>query len=852
MAVALVPLAGALLAGGCGDGDVEETNGKSTPVKKVVSGEATYVGSKSCVECHKEEYHDWQGSHHDLAMDLATEETVLGDFDDTSFKTKFGIESKMSRRDGKFFIATEGPSGKTEEFEVKYVFGVDPLQQYMVEFPDGRVQVWTVAWDTNRKAWFDLQKNEPEHYPPGDPMHWTGWGNTWNHMCADCHSTNLERHFDLAKNEYHTSFSEIDVSCEACHGPASVHLELAETKNWSTDAGYGLVKLKGKDPTTQLETCAKCHSHHGIVHHGFEPGKSFDDHYALSLLDSELYYPDGQIQEEAYVYGSFLQSRMFREGVRCTDCHDPHSLKPKRPGNQLCTKCHTPEKYDSTTHHFHKAGTDGASCVECHMPERHYMVVDPRRDHNIRVPRPDISVKLGTPNACTKCHLEIKNEHKDKWPLYQDWLAAARDGNADAKREIERLDQWAADVIVEKYGPKRREDPHFADTIQGARQGLPTSEKDLIRLSSSKKFGPVVRASAVALLRNYSSLDSAEAVIAATKDEDPRVRAAAVAALPPDALVAVLPEMLEDENRLVRHEATRLLSLVPFEQFPEDLWPEYRRALQTYKKELAPSADTWQMHVNLGGVLANLGEIDDAEYHFRKALEINKVNVPALQGLTQILLRKKRTKEAERLWREHLESAPDSVDGHFNLGLLIAESSDRLEEATKHLKKATEVQPEYARAHYNYGLALQKLGKLKEAEESLRRAYQLAPYAQDYVVALVAFYQQQKQPEKSEKLLLASVRREPMPLGIAMMLVNFYAQQEKWSKADAAIRDAIKRAPKSPNLLQYAMMFYAQQGELDKAKIYAEQLVDVQPENQGARQTLDQLRRLIDRRDGRG
>ncbi|MCG8583848.1 MAG: tetratricopeptide repeat protein [Pirellulales bacterium] len=845
--VMLLPIAAAFVPTGCNsNGDSEPADPSSSTADAMDT--ATYVGSASCKECHEKEHHDWHESHHDLAMDLATPDKVLGDFDDVSFESKFGVKSRMKREGDEFFFTTEGGEGNEETFKVKYVFGVDPLQQYLVEFPDGRVQCLNVAWDTKRKKWFDLYQNELEKYPPGDPMHWTGWANTWNHMCADCHSTDVKRNYDLATDTYKTTFFEIDVGCEACHGPGSHHVELAKTKNWSTELGYGLVKLKGKDPTTQLETCAKCHSHHGVVHHGFEPGKRFDDHYSLALLDSELYFPDGQVHGEAYVYGSFLQSRMFREGVRCTDCHDPHSLKLKHAGNKLCSQCHKPEKYDTPTHHFHKAGTAGASCVECHMPERHYMVVDPRRDHNIRVPRPDLSVKLGTPNACTKCHLEIKNDEPEKWPLYQDWLAAAEAGDAKAKRKIEELDQWAADVIVEKFGDRRPDDPHYGPTIDAARRGEPEAEKDLIRLASSNRVGPVVKASAVALLRNYQSPESAEAIIAATRDADARVRAAAVASMPMPALLQVLPEMLNDENRLVRHEATRMLSLVfNRREFPSHLRKTYLDALKQLSDDQAPSADAWQTHVNLGGIYANIGEYELAEKHFRHALKINKLSVPALEGLTQMLLRRNQMKDAEQLWRDHLKNAPESFMGHFNLGLLIAEDRERLAEAAESLAKAVEIQPDFTRGHFNLGLARQQLKQWDSAERHLNQAYQLAPHVPDNVMALVGFYQERKQLKKAEDVLLAAVRSEPLSVGLVGALMNFYVENKQPAKADEALRSALKREPKSPSLLQSALMFYAQQGELKKAEIYAERLLAIRPDDRGVQATLDQIRRQIDR-----
>jgi len=361
----------------------------------------SYVGRQTCIKCHADQQRLWHGSDHDRAMELASEESVLGDFDDVAF-TRFGVTTRLFRRDGDYFANTEGPDGQFRDYQIKYTFGVRPLQQYMVEFPDGRLQVLRVSWDTRKNQWFYVTPDDvqDQRIEPGDPLHWTGLGQNWNTMCAECHSTNLQKNYDLATNSYHTTYSEIDVSCEACHGPASLHVELAESRSifWDRHHGYGLHQLKSASAAHQVETCAPCHSRRSPVHDGYHAGENFFDYYDPSLLQLGLYHSDGQILDEVYVYGSFVQSKMYGKGVRCSDCHNPHSLELKFEGNRLCAQCHQPGKYDSPTHHHH---TDRAAtqCVNCHMPARTYMVVDDRRDHSLRIPRPDLSESLGTPNA---------------------------------------------------------------------------------------------------------------------------------------------------------------------------------------------------------------------------------------------------------------------------------------------------------------------------------------------------------------------------------------------------------------------------------------------------------------------
>lgn len=371
-----------------------------------------YVGSESCKSCHLQQFNQWQGSHHQLAMQHANEKTVLADFNNTSF-VYFDTTSRFFKKHGRYFVNTEGPDGKLADYEIKYVFGIEPLQQYLIEFPDGHIQSLTIAWDTVKKRWFHLYPDE--QIKPGDPLHWTRVYQNWNMMCGECHTTNYKKNYDSDKKTYKTQWSEINVGCEACHGPGSKHVAWAnkksnELKNYGFDFSY-----KTASADQQIAACAPCHSRRTSLSTSFQPHQPLLDNFLPSHLRPGLYYPDGQILDEVYVYGSFLQGSMYQAGVRCSDCHNVHTAKLKLTGNKVCTQCHNPngdsrfktlikKDYDNKSHHFHKTNSMGAQCVECHAPERNYMVVDPRRDHSFRIPRPDLSIKYDTPNACNKCH----------------------------------------------------------------------------------------------------------------------------------------------------------------------------------------------------------------------------------------------------------------------------------------------------------------------------------------------------------------------------------------------------------------------------------------------------------------
>ncbi|MGE5849128.1 MAG: cytochrome c3 family protein, partial [Candidatus Methylomirabilota bacterium] len=359
----------------------------------------------------------WQGSDHDRAMQKASGRTVLGEFNGAPFRYA-GTTSTFFKRDGKFYVRTDGPDGKLADFEIKYTFGLDPLQQYLIELPGGRIQALSIAWDVPRRRWFHLYPKERIDFR--DELHWTRPAQNWNFMCAECHATDLTRNFDPSSRAYRTRWTRLGVGCQACHGPSSRHVEWARAgdKGAGAEPSKGLpVNLKGADSTAEIEACARCHARRAPLGDGFRHEHRLMDDYLPALIDEGLYHADGQILDEVFEYGSFLQSRMHAAGLRCSDCHEPHGLKLRAPGNAVCTTCHTAGppaalphvntrelkamEYDAPNHHFHKPGGPGSRCVDCHAPARTYVVVNPRRDHSFRIPRPDLSVKLGTPNACT-------------------------------------------------------------------------------------------------------------------------------------------------------------------------------------------------------------------------------------------------------------------------------------------------------------------------------------------------------------------------------------------------------------------------------------------------------------------
>jgi len=655
-------------------------------------------------------------------MQPATAGTVLGDFRDATF-SQHGVASRFFSRDGKFFVHTEGGDGKLADFEIKYTFGVAPLQQYFVEFPGGRLQSLTIAWDVGKKRWFSLYPGE--RIAPDDPLHWTGRFQNANLMCAECHTTDFQKGYDAAADTYRSAWKEIDVGCQSCHGPGGDHVTWARAGGRGAATGL-VVGFKSNDSRYEVDACASCHSRRARVAAGEHPGRPLYDTFRPEALRAGLYHADGQQLDEVYEYGSFRQSKMYQRGVRCTDCHNPHSGKIRAEGNAVCAQCHRPEAnprfpslahkvYDAPVHHFHKAGSPGAQCVSCHMPTRDYMIVDARRDHTLRPPRPDLSVKIGTPNACTGCHRD-------------------------------RPAEWAAATIVKWYGPERPKGLEWPLAVAAGRAGARDAAPALMAVAGDRDVPAIVRATALGLLRGYGSQATA-ALIAALGDMDPAVRVAAVAALetapPPERLSAVAP-LLGDKLRAVRIEAARVLASVPADRFDGKQRVAFDAAIAEFVEAQNAMADMPASHLNLAVLYASQGKRDLAEAEYLTSLRMDPYFGPARANLVALYNAVGRNAEAEQVLREGLKRTPNEGELYYSLGLLLAEDK-RLAEAADALATAARLMPRRARVRYNLALALDRLSRDREAEASLLQALQLDPGDGDIVYALAAFYVQRHQ-----------------------------------------------------------------------------------------------------------
>lgn len=695
----------------------------------------TYIGRAACAECHAAQQASWTGSHHDLAMQEATAATVLGDFNDARFEYA-GIVSEFFRRDGKFMVRTDGADGALADFEVRYVFGVTPLQQYLLELPGGRLQALSIAWDTRPveqggQRWFHLYPDEKIRHD--DELHWTGLQQNWNYMCAECHSTNLQRNYDAAKRSYATTWSEIDVSCESCHGPGSNHVawardgsdasnsqsdsrglvvQLDERRgvNWTIDAQTGKPARSAIRKTSrELDTCARCHSRRGQVWADFTAGRPIGDTHRVALLDPGLYFPDGQIHDEVYEYGSFLQSRMHQAGVSCSDCHEPHSLKLRADGDAVCMTCHQAAKYETPEHHHHEAGSTGSQCVECHMPGRNYMVVDHRRDHSLRVPRPDLAAATGSPDACTACHRGQKPE-------------------------------WAAGKLREWLGRPPAGLQDYAEILHAGDTTATGARERLLELAGDLGQPGIARASALQRLDRITGPEMLNAVGGLLRDPNPLVRRAAAAAhrLVPADLRAGLIAVLDDPVRDVRLEATPLVAEMPAGALQPAQASARDRAMAEYVASQEVNADRPESHVNLGLLHATTGRSAEAKSAFEHALTLDPRFTPAAVNLADLHRAQGQEADAEAVLRSNLATNPDGAALHHALGLLLVRTG-RADAALTELQKAAELAPDAARYGYVHAVALEGAGQRAKAIRALRQVLVRHPNDRDTIWALASY-----------------------------------------------------------------------------------------------------------------
>lgn len=689
----------------------------SQPNKKE-EGKNEFVGDASCQSCHQKEHADWKQSDHFKAMEVANDSTVLGNFNNQTY-TADGVTSRFFKKDGKYYINTEGEDGKNHDYEIKYTFGHYPLQQYLIEFDRGRMQATRQSWDSEKKKWFHQYAGQK--ITPGDWLHWTGNAQNWNTMCGECHTTNYKKNYNYETDSYKTTYSQLSVSCESCHGPAKNHINYinsTEYKEGEKQLGSYLQMSKNSTQKDEINSCFHCHARKSNIDDNMIGNGDILDHYIPEIPSTDFYFADGQMNAEDYTYASFLQSKMYRHGVKCSNCHNPHSGKLLFAGNDLCNQCHSKEKYDNEKHSFHAAATEGAACKNCHMPSKYYMVNDKRHDHIFRVPRPDLSAKYGTPNACNNCH-------KDKTA------------------------EWASQAIVKWYGEKRSY--HFAeDLIPGSKMDA-EAQTHLIKLLKDTATPSIIQATAVHYISNINNNETIQTLIQELSNPDPQVRYRAVTGLtnfPSSQWLSSVTPLLQDKVSAVRIATANLLVSINNEQITDGLGTSYTKASDELYRYIMYQTDFAAGNVMAADYFYKLGNYQNAEQLYLRGIKKDnqmnyaRLNLATLYNVTN------RNDRALLVLQEALKVDAINDRIYFNLALLYNEMNDPKNVETN-LKKAIALKSQNPRVYYNYGIILQQKQDFKNAEKQYLKALSLSPNDMDFNYALCVLFLQENQPAKA-------------------------------------------------------------------------------------------------------
>jgi predicted CXXCH cytochrome family protein len=672
--------------------------------------QATYVGADKCQSCHQHESSLYTQSDHFHAMDTASQSSVLGDFDNSSF-IYFGDTSFFYKKNNHYFISTKDSTAQKREFQVSYTFGWRPLQQYLVKFTDGRIQVLPFCWDTRPREkggqrWFHLY--DKEKIGNKDELFWMGINQNWNYMCADCHTTDFKTNFNVKSDIFNSSWKIANVSCESCHGPASNHIEWTQDKtaevykgftislaskkvNWKMDSIKQIAMPQSVVMNdTLIETCARCHAR----------ATRFSDHYVhgQSLLQTHIpagvengnYYMDGQIKNENYEYGSFLQSKMYATGVTCINCHDAHSMKLKATGNALCTSCHAAAKFEGPQHSFHEMTSAGNLCVNCHMPVTTYMVIDERRDHSIRIPRPDLSLSDNSPNACNKCHSG-------------------------------KTVKWAADNYIKWYG--HRQDSNSCIQLKLYIASLNNnSEQAMFALLSDKKYPAIIRASAMEEFGMITSSRIFSKLVEELNYDDPLIRLNAIKGLgnyPQQEIVSKLAPLLADKIVAVRMEAMNSIASSYNLLLAEDQ-QLFKKVMTEYVRVQERMSHRPEGFYNRAILYQQTGDIGNAEQLYKTCIKRFPSFGPSYNNLADLYRDQNKETEARTVIDNGLMILPKNAQLHYALGLWFVRNKQN-KHGINELKIAAELAPVDAQMIYGYSIALFSGDQKKEAIELLEK-----------------------------------------------------------------------------------------------------------------------------------
>jgi predicted CXXCH cytochrome family protein len=650
-----------------------------------------YVGSQACQRCHDGEYDSWRKTLHVQMTKPIGEARVEGDFRPHTHVEQNGRAYTMESKDGRYYVSIAHDGRPAEKFQVDYTLGANRFQGYLSKLPDGRIYVLPIFWHNESKRWLDWKEIAPVPDHPTEDLR-----QIWNITCVNCHATNLARNYNPKTRTYATTWTEMGVGCEACHGPGAEHVVIGDA--WDKDPVHAPAKPTMAQlrifspakatPRQTFDACGYCHGNKNNTFFGFTPGDRYED-YALPFLISQPnppndpqgeFWPDGRPSRFNRPQALTLSGCFQRGQATCTSCHrmhgpeNAHMLKVavetpdgRRTGESdgLCTQCHKTvnsqqSTVDSRSHTHHAPDSPGSRCIECHMSDVNWRLITRRRDHTFQAPVPELTSRYGVPNACTTCH-------EDKSP------------------------EWAASTMDRWYGNKERRLATLAmsDAIYTAAAGDASALSDIARLASDRSHGMLIRASAAEfagqLIVKAGAAGEAgrprdaaviNALIGAANDPEPTVRAAAITSLGSvvdDRTTAVIAAHLTDAARLVRVRAAEALMDRGLVRLDGAVGAALDRAQSEWTDSLRTFNDSARDQATLGWLEASRGRTPEATDALTNAIALDPAAARPHVFLGVVAARAGRYDEALKQFTTARTLAPD----YPNLSRLIEEVQKR-------------------------------------------------------------------------------------------------------------------------------------------------------------------------------
>jgi len=703
----------------------------------IVHGYQGYAGSKSCMECHEKFYGLWSTSRHGLAMRPYNAEFAKTQL--TPQQSELAIGKFRYRADlTKGVVSEAGPKGM-KQYKIAYALGGKNVYYFLTPFPKGRLQTLPVAYDVNKKVWFDTAASGVRHFPGterGQPVSWRDPGYTFNTGCYNCHVSQLSTNYDLKSNSYQTTWAEPGINCETCHGPSAEHNRvMKETPKGQQPKDMKIISLKKFTPEQHNATCSGCHAKTSPITDYYPPGGRFFDHYDLAALEDPDFYPDGRDLGENYTFTSWLMSPCAKAGkINCVTCHTSsgrYRFKAEEKANDACMPCHEKQVKNAPAHTHHKRNSSANKCVSCHMPMTSFARMN-RTDHSMLPPAPSASIAYKSPNACNICHTDKDAAWADRY--VREWHT--RDYQAPALRRAALIDaarkqDWKQLSAMLDYITSKDRDEIFA-----------TSLIRMIPASGDKRIAPVL--------------------LTAMKDPSPLVRGAAADSLqyiPTREAVQALVAAASDDYRLVRIRAAA--SLAAYRDLPLNRTDKNSvdAANKEYLASLTARPDLWSSHYNLGNYYLNRNDLKQAISSYGTSLKLEPRAVPAMVNESMAYARMGDNKNAVESLEKALKIEPFNATANFNMGLLRAEKKD-MKGAEKYLKTALKADPKMAQAAFNLCVITSK-DRISEAVTYCRKATELRPQEPKYAYTLAFYLYQQGDKDAAIKTLEALLAKYP-------------------------------------------------------------------------------------------